>query len=128
MLYLIVAVFIIIFFIYRRYYPVLGVRRFNMGDLELEKINLIDLRDYNESYKETIKGSLNIPIAYLNRYVSEIPKSDIFIVVSSSIEKNMGIRFLRKKGFRVIGYTILNGKNEWVREVQNYGLQCTNEK
>ena len=135
MAYLIVLILVIIFILYRRYFPVLGVHRFNLGDLELDEIRVLDVRDYNESYKEPMKGSLNIPIAYLKRNVSEIPKSDLFVVVSSSIEKNIGIRYLRKKGFRVIGYTIIDGnkllnhnKNQWVKEVKKYGLQCSNEK
>lgn len=136
MIYLIVTILVLLFILYRRYFPVLGVHRYILEDLELDKIKVIDVRDYNESYKEPIKGSLKIPIAYLKRNFYEIPKNDLHVVVSSLIEKNMGIRFLRKKGFRVIGYTIIDGnkynsykvKKQCVKEVKKYGLQCSNEK
>lgn len=131
MAYLIVLIFVSLFILYKRYYPVLGVRHFPLGDPEVAKKTVLDVRDYNESYKEPIKGSFNIPIAYLKRYVREIPKGDLIVIVSSSIEKNMGIRFLRKKGFNVIGYTMINKNersNQWIKGGNHYGLQCTNEK
>jgi rhodanese-related sulfurtransferase len=79
-----------------------------LNDLDLDKIKIIDLRDYNESDKNPIEGELNIPIAYLKRNFREIPKRELHLIVSSILEKNMGIRFLRKKGFCVVGYSIVN--------------------
>jgi rhodanese-related sulfurtransferase len=81
------------------------------GELDIKNINVIDVRDYNDSYKEPISGAVNIPIAYLNRYYSEIPNVDLYIVASDKIEKNMGVRILRKKGFQIIGCAIKNNEN-----------------
>jgi rhodanese-related sulfurtransferase len=104
---LILATIVAIIF-YKRYFPVFGVHCINLNDLDLDKIKVIDLRDYNESYKNPIKGVLNIPIAYLKRNLKEIQKRELHLIVSSHLEKNIGIRCLRKKGYCVVGYTIVN--------------------
>lgn len=116
MLFLIFSTAIVIFILYRRYFPVFGVQCNRLRDLDLDKINVIDVRDYNESYKNPIDGAINIPIAYLKRNYYEIPNRDLHVVVSSLVEKNMGIRFLRQKGFRVAGYTITDQKKFLLKE------------
>lgn len=110
MTFLIVITFLVSFILYKRYFPVLGARFIHLKDLELDKIKVIDVRDYNESYAEPIKFAINIPTAYLKRNLNEIPNCDLHVVGSNLIDKNVGIRYLRKKGFRVIGYTITNQK------------------
>ncbi|NHC43367.1 hypothetical protein G6549_26195 [Bacillus sp. MM2020_1] len=115
MIILILTTIIAIIF-YSRYFPVFGIHCFNLKDLDWDKIKIIDLRDYNESYKNPIEGALNIPIAYLKRNFREIPKREIHLIVSSILEKNIGIRFLRKKGFCVVGYSIVNHHQLLVRE------------
>jgi hypothetical protein len=101
---------------YRRYFPVLGVHCINLNDLNWDKIKVIDLRDYNESYKNPINGALNIPIAYLKRNFIEIPKGELHLIVSSPLEKNIGIRCLSKKVFCVVGYTIVNHQQSISKE------------
>jgi rhodanese-related sulfurtransferase len=81
------------------------------GEFDIKNVNVIDVRDYNDSYKEPIPGAINIPIAYLNRHYPEIPNIDLYIVASDKIEKNMGVRILREKGFQIIGCTIKNNDN-----------------
>ncbi|NYE07550.1 hypothetical protein F4694_004361 [Bacillus niacini] len=93
---------------YRGYFSVFGVHCINLNDLNLDKIKVIELRNYNESYKNPIKGALIIPIAYLKRNFIEIPKRELHLIVSSPLEKNIGVRCLRKKGFCVVGYTFVN--------------------
>ncbi|MBT2700140.1 hypothetical protein J7E79_22495 [Bacillus sp. ISL-40] len=95
------------FILYNRYFPVFGAFCTNVKDLNLDEIKVIDVRDFNDSYKNPINGAVNIPLAYLKRNFNEIPSKDIHLVVSNPLEKNIGIRFLRKKGFRVVGYTII---------------------
>lgn len=108
MAFLILGIMTVLFILYKRYFPVPGVHCHHLKELDLDKINIIDVRDYNESYKNPIDGAMNIPIAYLKRNYHEIPNRDLHLVGSSLIERNMGVRFLRQKGFRVIGYTIMN--------------------
>ncbi len=101
--------------LYRRYFPVVDVCRISLDDLEKEKIKIIDVRDFNEAYKDPIKGAINIPIAYLKRNLHEIPDARLHVVGSSIVEKNIGIRLLRQNGFQVKGYTIFD-QNQFVSE------------
>ena len=102
MIYLILASIIILEIIYKRYFPVLGLKYYQIGELDFSKVKILDIRDYNESYKNPIDGALNIPIGYLKRNINEIPNRDLHLVVSSLIEKNIGVRVLRQKGYRLL--------------------------
>jgi hypothetical protein len=106
MLLMILCLAAILFF--RRYFPILGLKCKKWGEFDIKNINVIDVRDYNDSYKEPISGAINIPIAYLNRYYPKIPKANLYIVASDKVGINMGVRILRKKGFQIIGCTIKN--------------------
>jgi rhodanese-related sulfurtransferase len=108
MTFLILSTIVFSFILYKRYFPVFGVHCMDLKDLYLDEIKVIDIRDFNESYKTQIEGAINIPFAYLNRNINEIPNRDLHLVVSNPIEKNIGIRYFRKKGFRVVGYTFVN--------------------
>lgn len=110
-----IAIFLA-YILYKRYIPVRGVPCDDLERLDLEKIFVIDLRDYNESYKYQVKASINIPIAYLNRFYKAIPNREVHVIGSSILEKNVGIRFLRQKGFKVIGFTIIEKNNLCYKE------------
>lgn len=110
MIYLIVASIVLLVMLYKRYFPVLGVKYFPFEELDLSKLKILDVRDYNESYKNAIAGLLNIPLGYLKRNINEILHGDLHLVVSSLLEKNVGARVLRQKGFRVVGYSLANNK------------------
>lgn len=73
-----------------------------------EDVILIDLRDYNISTKNPISEAINIPIAYLKRYYRDIHAKKVHVIASDQLEKNMGIRFLRKKGFKISSYSLTN--------------------
>jgi rhodanese-related sulfurtransferase len=108
MIYLILTFLVILVILYRRYFPVLGVKCSQLEELDLTKLEIIDVRDYNESYKNPIEGAMNIPIAYLKRHINEIPHTDLHLVVSSLLEKNVGIRALKQKGYRIVGYSFVS--------------------
>ncbi|MBS4193701.1 hypothetical protein KHA97_01280 [Bacillus sp. FJAT-49870] len=92
-----------------RYFPIIGLNYIdNKKELDLTTLIKVDVRDYNESYKNPVKGAINVPVAYLKRYYLEIPSKNLIVVASNRLEKNVGIRFLRTKGFKVVGYTITN--------------------
>jgi rhodanese-related sulfurtransferase len=117
MVYLILtAIIVTAFILYNRYFPVLNVDYIPLKDLKLDKIKIIDVRDYNEPNHDTINGAIRIPIAYLKRYVNEIPKEDLHLVTASLLERNIGIRFLRKEGYRIAGYTMINHKHLSLQE------------
>ncbi|MCQ6274267.1 hypothetical protein JMM81_04660 [Bacillus sp. V3B] len=97
---------IIFVFIYRRYVPVLGVPCIRSLNKDGDLIKVVDVRDYNLSYKDPIQGSINIPVAYLKRNFHEVSNSKIIVVASNRLEKNISIRFLKNKGCKVMGYTL----------------------
>ena len=102
--------------LYERYFPVSDVNCINCKDLELDKLNIIDIRDFNDSYMIPIEGAINIPFAYLKRNLNQVTKSDVHLIVSSRLEKNIGTRYLRKMGFPVVGYTIINHSKVLLKE------------
>jgi hypothetical protein len=111
MIYLILTLLVILVILYKRYFPVLGVKCSQLEELDLTKLEILDVRDYNESYKNPIEGALNIPIAYLKRHISEIPHRELHLVVSSLLEKNVGIRALKHKGYQIVGYSFVSQNN-----------------
>jgi rhodanese-related sulfurtransferase len=121
MIYFILALLVILVILYKRYFPVLGVKCSQLEEVDSTKLEILDVRDYNESYKNPIEGALNIPIAYLKRHINEIPQKDLHLVVSSLLEKNVGVRALKQKGFRIVGYSYVsqNSINECHLEIRN---------
>ena len=104
---LLISVFITL---YKRAVPVLGVPYENRI-LESGAV-IVDLRDYNVSSELPVIGAINIPVAYLNRSHTDIPGRKVHVVAGGTIEKNIGIRILRKKGYEVISYTLLKPENK----------------
>lgn len=92
--------------LYKRYFPVVGVHCEETLKVNFTDVEVIDVRDYNISYKDVIEKSINIPVAYLERYCYEIPEKKVHIMASNRLEKNVAIRILRRKGFQVTGYTV----------------------
>ncbi|GGM25811.1 hypothetical protein GCM10011351_09360 [Paraliobacillus quinghaiensis] len=110
MIFLSLTLFSIIgYMLYLRYYPVKGVPCIDKDKLEVRNKSVtLDIRDYNTSAKETVDNSVFMPVAYLNRYHHEIPSKYIYLIASDKIERNLGIRILKHKGYQVIGYKITN--------------------
>jgi rhodanese-related sulfurtransferase len=96
-------------FVYKRYFPVYSVPKITELTNNKELV-LLDLRDYHSTFNEPIEGSLNIPFSYLRRYHKEIPKSNLIIIASDFIEKNLAIRFLLRRKFSISGFIILDDK------------------
>ncbi|MGM9926045.1 MAG: sulfurtransferase [Bacillus sp. (in: firmicutes)] len=100
---LIVSLFIL-FYLYRRYVPVRGVPCKQVNHEENQVI--VDLRDYNISHKNQLAGSINIPVAYLQRHLHEIPSKQVHVIAQNQVEKNIGIRLLRRNGIQVYSYSM----------------------
>jgi rhodanese-related sulfurtransferase len=96
-------------FIYKRYVPVFGISPVP-EIIKSEDLVLLDLRDYQSTSKDSIPNAINIPYAYLKRYYREIPSKRILVVATDMIEKNLAIRFLRKRKFVIHGFIIFNDK------------------
>ncbi|WP_070120376.1 rhodanese-like domain-containing protein [Bacillus marinisedimentorum] len=91
--------------LYKRYIPVKGTPC--LDGLEScnrdENMVLLDVRDFQESSADPVEGSLNIPLAYLKRYSSDIPNKRVVLIADSFILANMATRFLRLRKFNVAG-------------------------
>ncbi|WP_175991318.1 hypothetical protein [Bacillus sp. Marseille-Q1617] len=87
---------------YYRYAPV-RVKRLSEKEVDRSHI-IVDVRDYQDSFKSNCDQAIAIPCGYLKRYSHEIPKGPIVVIGSSSIECNVGVRQLKGLGFDVVGY------------------------
>ncbi|MGG3798712.1 hypothetical protein [Metabacillus fastidiosus] len=107
MIFLIVILLgLIIGFLYARYFPVWGVPCMNEPSSSINCLTVVDVRDYTQSYKDSDHESVHIPVGYLKRYFYEIPGGEVHIIASDSLERNISIRFFRRRGFNVTGYTL----------------------
>ncbi|QHS21501.1 hypothetical protein GWK91_00355 [Virgibacillus sp. MSP4-1] len=105
-----ILVIIISWFFYRRHVPVRGVGKLQLDSCNQEDVAIVDTRDYQISSRDRIDEACCVPVAYLKRHYQEIPKQSVIIVASDRIEKNLSARILRKKGMRVIGYSLVNNE------------------
>jgi rhodanese-related sulfurtransferase len=114
MLLLTIIIIIISFSIYQRYVPVNGVQCHPEipPSAKAVSIEILDVREYNLSYSKPIPGALNLPIAYLKRHRHELSGKTIYLVASSKVEKNLSIRWLRRNGYSVSGFTLTDWKSE----------------
>lgn len=83
--------------------PCIDVTRSQLDERQV----VVDFRDYNNLSKTMHhQDSIVIPLPYLKRYYHEIPSKQVHVIASTRLEKNLGIRFLQKNGFDVIGYSL----------------------
>lgn len=54
---------------------------------------------------------MNIPYAYLKRSYREIPPVRIHVIAADQLELNLGLRYLKAKGFKVASYSLT--KRQW---------------
>ncbi|MBE4909462.1 hypothetical protein IMZ08_15530 [Bacillus luteolus] len=125
-MFLLLIIIITLLFIstFKRYVPVKDVKCISLfSHCQLDNAVLVDVRDYNESSKDQIHESINIPIAYLDRYFREVPENkDIIIVASNKLERNMSIRFFRKSGYKVVGYLLMTERKKSKMKEDVYGV------
>ena len=106
MTYIVITISIALLLLFlRRYFPVKNVPY----ESEVQEVQdvILDIRDYNIADKNLLKGSINIPVAYIERYHEEIPRENVHLVVQNELEKNIGVRMLRKKGINVRSYSVM---------------------
>jgi len=90
--------------LFQRYVPVIQapyIENVHQADNEHA---VIDLRDYIASSHSPMKGAYEIPLAYLKRNIEKIPNQKVIVIASDSVEKNIGVRVLKRRGFEVIGF------------------------
>ncbi|MFA9556977.1 hypothetical protein ACERII_06725 [Evansella sp. AB-rgal1] len=119
----------IISLLYKSYIPVLGLTQCSDDILDSydSTVTVLDVRDYNISYKLEMNRKINIPLPYLKRYSNDIIGKQLIVVTSNNVGKNVSIRFLRKKGFEVIGYLIIVDTNKFDMREQITVRRCCHE-
>lgn len=95
------------YLLYVRYVPVRGVQCIRKDQLSAQPV-LVDLRDYSDSAKEVVVGAVALPIAYIKRHHKGLPKEGVAVIASDEVERNIGIRLLRRHGHVVTGYAIID--------------------
>ncbi|WP_226582769.1 rhodanese-like domain-containing protein [Halobacillus litoralis] len=106
------AGFIVLFFFYRSF-PVPHVKCMDLTNGEVQQhMAVVDTRDYQLSCQDGYDRAYCLPLSYLKRYVYEIPDQPIVLICSDSTERNLAARFLRRKGYEVVGYTLTEGSEE----------------
>lgn len=108
MIFIIIMSLMIFLYIYKRYIPVFRATCMELMKAKQEKDYILDIRDYQEATNNPIEGAINIPFGYLQRYYKEIPTKSLHVVADDHLEKNIGIRYLRKKGFKINSYSLAN--------------------
>lgn len=107
LIFLLVSIIFLVVGLYNRYIPVRSVpcldRKMPEGN---DDILIVDIRDYQDSANDPIEGSMTIPTAYLKRNAESIPAKNLHVISTDSVGKNIGIRVLRKFGYKVVGYTV----------------------
>ncbi|AIE61115.1 putative membrane protein [Bacillus methanolicus MGA3] len=123
---MILSIFFLVVSMYKRYYPVKGVPCIEKENgLTDNHITLLDIRDYNEIATGSVPNSMNIPYAYLKRFYQEIPHHKIHVIASDKLELNLGLRFLKRKGFEITSYELTKCRcnNKYKKGVLNYGIR-----
>ncbi|WP_226666554.1 hypothetical protein [Metabacillus litoralis] len=101
-----ISLIAIVVFLFQRNISLKSVPCIDVNTSNVQSQVVVDIRDYNNISKELVSDAIVIPIAYLKRYYHEIPSKNVHVVASTKLEKNIGIRFLQKNGFRVTGYSL----------------------
>ncbi|KRD99857.1 sulfurtransferase [Bacillus sp. Root239] len=121
MLYIAVLLLAISVIAYRRYYPVKGIQCIRESEAKELGPTVVDIRHYHE-----VRDSIGIviPYAYLKRFYSEIPQGSVHLIAEDRVELNLGVRFLRKKGFEVRSYELAacKCKSKGKKGVFDYGV------
>ncbi|WP_249871678.1 sulfurtransferase [Oceanobacillus saliphilus] len=94
-------------FLYRRYFPVLGIPCGKNGQDKKSTV-VLDLRDYNSEDLPDNQSDIRVPYAYLKRFVKEIPDQKLHIIAMDRLELNLGVRYLVSKGYQIASYQLSN--------------------
>lgn len=106
----ILVITVLIYGLYRMYFPVIGVKETNIHSFIHSETCIVDVRQFQLAHNEPVKGSLNMPLAYLTRHFPDIDCNNVYLVVSDKVERNISVRFLKKQGFIIRGYQLIQEK------------------
>ncbi|MCR8846812.1 hypothetical protein NQ095_00215 [Rossellomorea sp. SC111] len=98
------------YMMYYRYFPV-RIKRWNSLDVTAEQV-VVDVRDYQDSSKGDCEEVVALPCGYIRRYASDIPEGPVIVMGSSLVECNVGVRQLKRLGFDVKGYLLIESEKK----------------
>lgn len=104
--FILMIVLLLCIMLYRRHFPVLGIPCLTIGDDKLGSV-VLDLRDYNIDVNHN-QSDFRVPYAYLKRFIQEIPYQQLHVIANDRLELNLGVRYLKSKGYRVVSYQLSN--------------------
>lgn len=105
------AVGTVMYQLYVRYVPVCGVSMISKTQLSnIKHAAVIDLREYNEATALPIPAAIPLPLSYIERNYHQIPYKDVILITSDAITTNLGVRKLKRYGFRIKGVCCLEIK------------------
>ncbi|WNF38701.1 hypothetical protein RJD24_09875 [Bacillaceae bacterium IKA-2] len=111
------------YFLYKNFFPVFE-NCIDPYNIECnEGTMMVDLRDYQSSDKYPIKGAVVLPFAYLKRYHDDLKGKKLYIVAPGLVDRNLSIRFLKNKGYEVIGYSIVK-ENQLITDELQFEKCC----
>lgn len=104
--FIIIVVTVFCILLYRRYFPVLSIPCKKVDD-EKARTVVLDIRDYNIDVNHD-QSDMHIPYAYLKRFIQEIPRQKLHVIAYDRLELNLGLRYLKSRGYQVASYQINN--------------------
>ncbi|TMU86877.1 hypothetical protein FGG79_01665 [Bacillus sp. BHET2] len=100
-----VLVSVLFYMMYYRYFPV-RTKRWIPHDVNTNHV-VVDVRDYQYSSKGDCEDVVALPCSYIQRYSEDIPDGPIIVLGSNLVECNVSVRQLKRLGFSVEGYLII---------------------
>jgi hypothetical protein len=92
--------------LYRRYFPVLGIPCEKTGQDKTSTV-VLDIRDYNIDVNDR-QSDMRIPYAYMRRFIQEIPRQKLHVIANDRLELNLGLRYLKSRGYQIASYHLGN--------------------
>ncbi|NTU24988.1 rhodanese-like domain-containing protein [Bacillus tequilensis] len=107
----------LLWFVFRRFLPLQGVKQITTADLKSELKNkdkqFIDVRTSYEFHTRHIKGFKNIPLSNLPYQTNQLLKDrEIFVICQSGMRSMKASKILKKQGFKSVT-NIKGGMNTW---------------
>ncbi len=119
----VVVSLVIVWFIYKQFAPVKGMKSLNGKEFEVElkqsmnKAQLIDVREISEFRQGRIVGAKNIPLSQIGQMLDQISMDKpVFLYCRSGMRSKQAAKILSRKGYSQI-YNLNGGIMAWSGQV-----------
>ena len=103
----IVVIVLVMIPAFKRWMPVLRVPCSSLPQIQETGVHILDVREYQESDRNPVRGAFALPYPYLKRHLQTVPKKEVFLVAPDKVSRNLSTRLLLKNGFTVTGYAVV---------------------